>query len=103
MKLRLTGSVPVDYFKEGDTFVAYCPVLELSSCGATYKEAAHAFAEALSIFLQECMERKTLDKVLQSLGWNISTTPSGREIAPPLFIGQRQVSLKMPTLEECPL
>lgn len=92
----------MDFFREGESFVAYCPVLDLSTCGATYDQAAEAFGEALSIFLEECTNRGTLDEVLQSCGWEVKKTGSERRITPPLFVGQRQVSLSIPPIEECP-
>ena len=40
------------FLKEGDTIVAYSPVLELSSYGKTEQEAKQAFEEAVEIFLE---------------------------------------------------
>lgn len=102
MKVEIKGSVPVVFFKEGDSFVAHCPVLELSACGATFDEAQAAFNEVLDIFFEECIARKTLDQVLESCGWEIKKTNSRRSITPPTFVGQRQVSLSIPALEKCP-
>ncbi|MGH7953909.1 MAG: type II toxin-antitoxin system HicB family antitoxin [Limisphaerales bacterium] len=102
MKINVRGSIPVVFFKEDNSFIAHCPVLELSTCGATFDEAAAAFDEVLNIFFEECAERGTLDEVLQSCGWKIKKTNSQRNITPPLFVGQRQVSLSIPPLEECP-
>ncbi len=64
MKIEIKGTVPVVFFKEDDTFIAHCPVLELSSCGETFDAALASFHEALHLFLEECAERKTLEKVL---------------------------------------
>jgi hypothetical protein len=101
MKINIKGSVPVVFFKEGNSFIAHCPVLELSACGATFDEASNAFNEMLTIFFEECASRKTLDKVLESCGWQIEKTNSHRNITPPIVVGQRQVSISVPPIEEC--
>lgn len=98
MKIEIKGTVPVVFFKEDDTFIAHCPVLELSSCGETFDAALASFNEALHLFLEECSERKTLEKVLQSCGWKVSGKKSHRSISPPIYVGQRQVSLSVPSL-----
>ncbi|MBS4029527.1 MAG: hypothetical protein KGZ58_12935 [Ignavibacteriales bacterium] len=65
-------SVGVALIKEGDSIVAYCPALELSSYGDTKKEARSAFEEALKIFLKETMQKGTLEKFLLKLGWSLN-------------------------------
>jgi hypothetical protein len=102
MKINIKGSIPVVFFKEGDTFIAHCPVLELSACGDTFDSALKAFNETLQIFLEECTARKTLEKVLESCGWKAQGKKSNRSMSPPLYVGQRQVSLSVPDLSECP-
>ncbi len=61
--------------KEGKYYVAYCPALELSSYGVTEKKAMFAFEENLEIFLEETIKKKTLEKVLLSLGWILQQKP----------------------------
>jgi hypothetical protein len=102
MNINIKGSVPVVFFKEGDTFIAHCPVLELSACGSTFDLALKAFNETLQIFFEECAERKTLETVLGSCGWKIHGKNQNRSISPPLYVGQRQVSVSVPELSECP-
>ena len=38
-------------FKEGETFVSYCPELGVSSCGDTVEEARRRVVEAVRLFL----------------------------------------------------
>jgi hypothetical protein len=102
MKIEIKGSVSVVFIKEGDTFIAHCPVLELSACGNTFDSALKSFNETLQIFFEECTERKTLEKVLESCGWQVQGKSSHRSISPPLYVGQRQVSLSVPDISECP-
>jgi len=68
--------VPVVIFQEGKYFVAYCPVLELSSYGQSASEAKGAFAEALKIFIEETERKGTLEKILLDLGWTLKRKPS---------------------------
>lgn len=65
----LSVNLPVLILKEGKSFVAYSPVLDLSTCGGTEKQAKKMFAEALEIFLKELSEAGTLEEVLTNLGW----------------------------------
>ena len=93
MKARMQINVPVSYFKEDKSFVAYTPALDLSSAGKTLKEAEKNIAEAVSIFMEEILKQGTLDEVLSSLGWKkISKT---NEWMPPIFVshGMLPVSL----------
>jgi predicted RNase H-like HicB family nuclease len=84
MKTRMQINIPVSYFKEDKSFVAYTPALDLSSAGKTLKEAEKNIAEAVSIFIEEILEHGTLDEVLSSLGWKkISKT---NEWMPPIFV-----------------
>jgi len=84
MKTRMKINVPVSYFKEDKSFVAYTPALDLSSAGKTLKEAEKNIAEAVSIFMEEILKNGTTDEVLSSLGWKkISKT---KEWMPPIFV-----------------
>jgi len=56
-------------FKEGDTFVAYVPALDLSSCGATDEEARRNIRDAVRGFLDSCARMGTLEEVLQEAGY----------------------------------
>jgi len=62
-------SIPVSVFKEDKTFVAYSPVLDLSTCGKTLEKAQEMFQEATEIFFEELERKGTTGEVLTSLGW----------------------------------
>ena len=62
-------SLPVTIFKEGKSYVAYSPALDLSTCASTYGKAQTNFSEIVEIFIEELVEMGTLDAVLQELGW----------------------------------
>ena len=69
-KLSLKAvNLPVTIFKEGKSYVAYSPALDLSTSASTYKKAQKNFSEIVGIFIEELMEMGTLDKVLRELGW----------------------------------
>lgn len=68
-KKKIAGTVTVCFMKERETFVAYSHALDLSTCGRTLEEAKKNFLEAIEIFFEECTAMGTLEKVLESLGW----------------------------------
>jgi predicted RNase H-like HicB family nuclease len=62
-------SFDVHIFKEGDSFVAYVPALDLSSCGATDDEARRNIRDAVRGFLATSANMGTLDEILQEAGY----------------------------------
>ena len=97
--IEIAGSIPVVFFKEGATFIAHCPILELSSCGDSFDSAHDNFTEALEILLEECTAKGTLEQVLKSCGWQLKNKNSKRSMSPPIYVGERQVSLDVPRLK----
>lgn len=77
----------VDYtvhtFKEGRTFVAYVPELDLSSCGNTDDEARKNIRDAVQGFLETSADNGTLDDVLEESGYQ----RSGSKWIAPEFVG----------------
>lgn len=59
----------VHMFKEGGTYVAYVPELDVSSCGATDKEARKNIRDAVEGFIETCRDMGTLSKVLEESGY----------------------------------
>jgi len=93
---KLARSIPeinigVQFYKEGKMFIAYSQALDLSTCGKTYEEAKKNFAEALEIFLEECISMGTLPEVLESCGWQ----KVKRHWQPPIFIGTDDIPLSI--------
>lgn len=62
-------SLPVVILKEGKHFVAYTPALDVATSGKTYEQVKERFTEIVEIFLEELVEKGTLNKVLSELGW----------------------------------
>ncbi len=57
--MQVQVNLPVSYLKEGKTYVAYTPALDLSSCGKTLVEAERMFNEAVILFLSELQKSHT--------------------------------------------
>lgn len=67
-------------FKEGETFIAYSPKLDVSSCGNTIDEARKNLKIAVQLFLEEAEKMGTLEEILQESGYektgiNVWKTP----------------------------
>jgi len=78
--MRVAYSVLV--FREGDAYVAYAPQLDLSSCGATAREAERMLQEAAGLFLEEAHRMGTLEDILAEAGY--SSAEAGELRAPEL-------------------
>ena len=91
--MNLNFKLQIIFIREGRTVVAYCPALDLSSCGRNEEEAEKMFYEAASAFVESCNERGVLDEALEELGWarlgESSWTPP-QVISPP-----REISLSL--------
>ena len=62
-------SFTVHIFKEGATYVAYAPELDVSSCGDTDEEARRNIQDAVRGFLETSAEIGTLEEVLLEAGY----------------------------------
>ena len=70
MKKKITAKLPLEIFKEGRYYVAYCPALDLSTSALTLQEAKVMFHEALDLFFEEILRKKgSLEQVLLQCGW----------------------------------
>lgn len=63
-------SFDAQIFKEGETYVAYVPALDLSSCGATAEEARRNIRDAVRGFIATSARMGTLDEILQESGYS---------------------------------
>jgi predicted RNase H-like HicB family nuclease len=62
-------SYTVHIFREGGTYVAYVPELDLSSCGATGDDAHRNIRDAVNGFLETSAVMGTLDAILEEAGY----------------------------------
>jgi predicted RNase H-like HicB family nuclease len=88
--MRITGGISLLFMREGKSFIAFSPSLDLSTCGRTLEEAKKNFVEALDILFEECLKMGTLAEVLQSCGW-VKNRKNGWE--PPAFIGESSIPI----------
>lgn len=88
MDIRFTTQI----FKEGRSFVAHTPELDVSSCGGTKEKAARNLKEAVRLFLEEAAKMGTLDQVLEEEGY----FKRNSKLEGPKFIGTQRVSLPLP-------
>ncbi len=95
-KITIAAEIPVTFLKESNMFVAYSPVLDLSSCGETFEEAKKNFADAINIFFEECIKHNTLDKALQACGWQKKTKSHSPYWQPPAIVGEVRMPIHIP-------
>lgn len=86
---KIEYNIPVSFFKEGESFIAFSPVLDLSTCGKTFEQAKKRFEEASEIFFEELKKKGTLQDVLMGLGWQ----KNQQYLMPPVFVAQECQSL----------
>lgn len=77
-------------FKEGPSFVAHTPELDVSSAGKTVEEAKARLREAVEAFVEEAQRMGTLTEILEEAGYE--RTAEGWK-APDLLAQERAVVL----------
>lgn len=86
--------IPIDYdlivFKEDKTYIAYCPELDVSSCGNSVEHAKEMLNTAVRLFLEEAGKMGTLDDILEEAKYR--KDESGRWI-PPKLVATELVSV----------
>ena len=68
-------------FMENGVCIAYCPSLDISSSGNTFNDAISNFYEMFQLYIESCMDSKTLYDDLLAHGWKMHT----KSIQPPTF------------------
>src|SRR4029077_3337223 len=79
-------------WKEGPTFVSYPPERDVSSCGDSVAEARARLREAVSLFLEECSRRGTLEAILAESGFE----RRGKSYHPRRIIARAKFRLAVP-------
>jgi len=77
-------------FKENETYVAYCPELDISSCGNTIEHAKEMLKTAVRLFLEEAGKLGTVEDILEEA--NYKKDASGKWL-PPQLVATELVSL----------
>ena len=93
-KVAINFALPVSILREGKSFVAYTPALDLSTAGSTFEEAQKNFDEAVNIFFQELMGMGTLNEVLKDLGWE----KQNNKFVPPIVIENSVQNFSIPAI-----
>jgi predicted RNase H-like HicB family nuclease len=79
--------IPIDYdviiLKEDDTFIAYCPELDLSSCGRDVNHAKEMLKTAVKLFLEEAEKMGSLIDILEEAKYQKDS--NGRWVPPKLI------------------
>jgi len=78
-------------FKEGDTYVAYVPALDVSSCGATDEEARRNIRDAVRGFLAASADIGTLGEILEEAGYK----PEGDNWCAPEFVSIDRLTMSL--------
>lgn len=78
--------IPIEFdiivFKEDKVYVAYCPELDISSCGNNIEHAKEMLKTAVRLFLEEAEKIGTLEDILYEAHY--MKDASGRWIPPKL-------------------
>lgn len=83
MKTSVTfhASLPIKITKKKKYYVSCCHVLDVWSQGETKTKATENLREALQMFLIDCFERGTLDKVLKESGFTAARTLPKKKVS----------------------
>jgi len=86
--------IPIEYdiiiFKEDETYVAYCPELDISSCGNNVEHSKEMLKTAVKLFLEEAEKMGTLEDILEESRYKKDA--NGRWL-PPKLIATELVSI----------
>ena len=66
--------VTEELWKEGNMYTAYCPELDVVSCGRDVEEARKNLLEVIEIQLEETAKLGTLKEFLEDAGYDLDTT-----------------------------
>jgi len=69
-------------FKEDENYVAYCPELDISSCGSTIEHSKEMLKTAIRLFLEEAEKMNTLEDILDEA--NYKKDAKGKWLPPKL-------------------
>lgn len=76
-RIRFGLTVPAEVREDEDHFVSFCPALEVYSQGPGEEAALDNLAEALQLFVESCLARGTLDRVLKDCGFEPEAAEPG--------------------------
>ena len=68
--------VTEEIWKEGNMYTAYCPELDVASCGKTREDAHKNLIDVIQIQLEETAKLGTLKELLVDAGYDPDTSES---------------------------
>ena len=68
--------VTEEIWKEGKMYTAYCPELDVASCGKTVEQARKNLLEVIQIQLEETSKLGTLTAFLENAGYDVDSPES---------------------------
>ena len=74
-RIRFDVTVPAEVRKDEDHFVSFCPPLDVYGQGPSEEAALDNLIEALQLFVESCLARGTLDRVLRDCGFEPDVDP----------------------------
>lgn len=66
--------VTEEIWKEGNMYTAYCPELDVASCGVDIEETRNNLLEVIEIQLEETAKLGTLKAFLEDAGYDLNTS-----------------------------
>jgi len=93
MEVTLQISLPIKINKKDKYYISCCPILDVWSQSETQMGAIDNLREALQLFLIDCFERGTLDKVLKDCGFIAMKKPLPKRQR---FIPSRRIEVPLP-------
>jgi predicted RNase H-like HicB family nuclease len=93
MSVTVQVSLPISITKKEKYFFSCCPILDVWSQGETELIAVDNLREALQLFLIDCFERGTLDKVLKDCGFIAQKKPLPKKQR---MIPSREINVPLP-------
>ncbi len=86
--------IPIEFdiivFKENETYVAYCPELDISSCGDTVEHAKEMLKTAVRLFIEEAEKMGTLEDILEESSYK---RDASAKWIPPELVSTELVSI----------
>ena len=71
-------------FKEGKSFIVYCPAFDLSAYGDSEDQAKQSFADVFQMTLKYMLSKNTMKEDLLNHGWQIKSLKQRKIKAPSL-------------------
>ena len=85
--------LPVLVFQEGESYLAFCPALNLSTYGDSVTDVKIAFVDVIKSYLEDGIKMGTLEQDLIAHGWQmqlnkkIAEPPQQTDLSFPIFSG----------------